>query len=127
MSKMHALEVFYGLIYVVIEGFRELRCADETVSVLLAKEDYVDLLRRFRNGVFHYQKDPIDSRLFDFMVREDSEIWVRDIHVALGKYLERRLSIREGVEQFSRMFANDRDNGSPKSTLERFSRIFRPR
>lgn len=105
MSKIHALEVLYGLIFVVIEGFRELKCKDERVENLLAAENYVDLLRRFRNGVFHYQKEPMDPRLVTFMTRENSGKWIREMHATLGAFLERELSIKEGIERYKAMFS----------------------
>jgi hypothetical protein len=105
MSKIHALEVLYGLIFVVIEGFRDLKCKDERVERLLAAENYVDLLRRFRNGVFHYQTGPMDPRLVAFMTRENSEKWIREIHSALGAFLERELPIKEGIERYKAMFS----------------------
>ncbi len=42
-----AIEVFYGLIYVVIEGYRELGFKYEKVDVLLEQSQYVHRLRRF--------------------------------------------------------------------------------
>lgn len=105
MSKAHALEVLYGLIFVVAEGFRELKCKDERVEKLLAAEEYVDLLRRFRNGVFHYQKEPMDPRLVAFMTREGSEEWIRDMHAALGAFLMRELAIKEGIERYKALFS----------------------
>jgi hypothetical protein len=105
MSKIHALEVLYGLIFVVIEGFRELNCKDERVEKLLTAEKYVDLLRRFRNGVFHYQKEPMDPRLVSFITREGSGEWIREMHAALGAFFMRELPIKEGIERYKAMFS----------------------
>jgi hypothetical protein len=82
-SQFLRLEVFYSLIYVVIEGYRELSFQYEKVEVLLEQADYVDRLRRFRNAVFHYQRDPINLKLIDFLDAKDSEKWTK-ISIALS-------------------------------------------
>ena len=78
-SKVMTLTVFYGLIYVVVEGYRELQLKDETIDALLTNIDFVDHLRRFRNAVFHFQKVPLDERLVAFLAMPDSEIWIRPV------------------------------------------------
>jgi hypothetical protein len=123
MSKVHALEVLYGLIFVVIEGFRELKCKDERVEKLLAAEDYVELLRRFRNGVFHYQKEPMDPRLVTFMTRERSGEWIREMHAALGAFLERELPIKEGIERYKAMFSEGA--GATAKSFTEFAEVLR--
>jgi hypothetical protein len=44
------LQVFYALMYVVMEGYRELGCHDPEVDRLLAQSDLVEAFRRFRNA-----------------------------------------------------------------------------
>ncbi|WP_407194628.1 hypothetical protein [Bradyrhizobium sp. STM 3566] len=56
------MAVFYGLFYVVIEGYRPLELKEEAIDALLGANDYESRLRRFRNAVFHYQADPFDKR-----------------------------------------------------------------
>ena len=53
------LGVFYSLLYVVVEGYKELGCNDDTVDALLAQNHYVDGPGRFRNATFHFQEHPI--------------------------------------------------------------------
>ena len=50
----------------VIEGWQELGLADPAVDRLLMSPK-VDLLRRYRDGVFHFQPDYFDSRFMDFI------------------------------------------------------------
>ena len=60
---------FYSALWVVIEAWRECPLTDETVDELLthpAFEQNVQLLRRFRNGVYHYQPDLINERVLAF-------------------------------------------------------------
>ncbi|AHG92857.1 hypothetical protein J421_5322 (plasmid) [Gemmatirosa kalamazoonensis] len=54
----------------VIEGWEELKLADERIDALLAsgkEAGHRSTLFRFRHGVFHYQRDPDDPRFADFM------------------------------------------------------------
>ena len=50
------LEVFYALLYVVVEGYNELGCQDSSVDSLLARPGFLEAFRRFRNAIFHFQE-----------------------------------------------------------------------
>jgi hypothetical protein len=92
-SVFAAMSVWYALLYVVIEGYRELECKDENVDRLLSQDEYVQTLRRFRNAIFHYQEDPLPKKLFEFLMTEDSEKWISGVNRALKSFLERNLRI----------------------------------
>lgn len=77
--------LWYGSLYVVVEGWRTLKLKDPVVDELLAS-NYVLLLRRYRNGVFHFQKNYYDDRFLDFMRPPDTPEWVHDVHSAFGRY-----------------------------------------
>jgi hypothetical protein len=49
----------------------------------------VQLLRRFRNGVFHYQKRYFDERFTDFISAQDTVEWVHDLTNAIGAFFRR--------------------------------------
>jgi hypothetical protein len=125
MSKVSALEVFYGLVYVVIEGFRQMRCSDERVEKLLAEGEKVDLLRRFRNVVFHFQAETFDQRLLDFMTQENSGGWVLNVHAALGAFLEHKLPMKAGLERYAKMIADDPQKESQEAVYDRVLRLLR--
>src|SRR5438034_786877 len=55
------MSYWYSALFVVIEGWRHLGLSEPTIDALLASPN-VDLLRRYRNGVFHFQKDYSDDR-----------------------------------------------------------------
>jgi hypothetical protein len=97
-SKMQVLEVFYALLYVVVEGYRAVGIKDETIEKLLDEADYEDQLRRFRNTVFHYQNDVIDKRLVEFMDAKDSEKWTRKLYAAFERFFVDTLPIKETLE-----------------------------
>lgn len=80
---------WFASLYVVVEGWKELRLSDPAVDKLLMSE-YVDILRRFRNGVFHYQKDYFDGRLMDLVDNEEAIEWAVQLHSAFGDYFLRR-------------------------------------
>jgi hypothetical protein len=47
---------WYGTLFVVVEGWKESRLSDPEVDRLLSSPK-TELLRRFRNGMFHFQTD----------------------------------------------------------------------
>ncbi len=50
------MSYWYGGLYVVIEGWLNLKLSDPVIDSLL-NSDNVGLLKRYRNGVFHFQKN----------------------------------------------------------------------
>ncbi|MBI2585731.1 MAG: hypothetical protein HYW28_07640 [Rhodospirillales bacterium] len=101
-SRIQAMVVFYGLLYVVVEGYRELKLKDEAIDALLCKDQYENLLRRFRNAVFHFQKYPFDKRLVEFLIAENSEHWVRELHGAFSRFFIATLPIKDSLDRMNR-------------------------
>jgi hypothetical protein len=97
-SAMLRLQVFYALIYVVVDGYRELGCEDADVDRLLKNAAYVDSMRRFRNANFHFQEDPFSPKLVDFLHAEGSEDWVRALYFALDRFFTERLQLKEVIK-----------------------------
>jgi hypothetical protein len=80
------MSLWYGELYVVIEGYQELKLSDSTIDALLASPN-VDLLKRYRNGVFHFQKNYFDDRFIAFMRdAKDPVRWVGDLNRAFGAF-----------------------------------------
>lgn len=81
-----AMSYWYGGLHVVIEGWLELRLADPEIDALLASPN-VDLLRRYRNGIFHYQRAYLDAR-FRELIRDGTDVvqWVRGLNSAFGRF-----------------------------------------
>lgn len=100
-SSFARLSVLYGLIYVVIEGYKELKYTNEQIDTLLAQDDFVDALRLFRNATFHYQKKPISEKALKFLELEESEIWIRELHIAFKLFFEKELPIKEMLEKIN--------------------------
>lgn len=81
-----AMSYWYAGLYVVIEGWRELGLHDDRVDPLLESPN-VELLRRYRNGTFHYQRRYWSERLIELIQDgEDVPAWVRDLNRMFGRY-----------------------------------------
>jgi hypothetical protein len=81
---------WYTGLYVVIEGWRELKLADSKIDELLASPN-VDLLRRYRHGVCHFQKDYNDARFMDLINQQGIALWIREVNRELGRYFLDRI------------------------------------
>ena len=80
------MSYWYGGLYVVIEGWKRLRLSDPTIDNLLASPN-VQLLKQYRNGVFHYQPKYFDKRFIRFMTKGQNAVeWVRSLNLAFGGY-----------------------------------------
>jgi len=80
------LALWLGLLYVVVEGWRDLEHSDDSISPLLESPN-VELLRRFRNGAFHFQSDYFDKRFTDLLFGPNAPLlWAEEVHQALGDW-----------------------------------------
>lgn len=71
-------------LYVVIEGWRELKLKDEEIDALL-ESPHVSALRRFRNGVFHFQKSYFDER-FMGLFEDGGAVWASKLHNVFSRF-----------------------------------------
>lgn len=99
---LNRLAVAYGLLYVVIEGYKELNLEDKEIDTLLANTDYVLKLRRLRNSMFHYQKHPLPKKFWDFIFIPDSEQWIKKLKSAFERYFTSTLGIQEFLENLKK-------------------------
>jgi hypothetical protein len=109
-SATMRLQVFYALLFVVVEGYREFGYQDAKVDRLLAQTDHVDALRRFRNAVFHPQEQPISPKLTALINAEGSETWTYDLYRALKAFFESQLPIRDFLARLSKDAADGTDS-----------------
>jgi hypothetical protein len=84
------MSLWFALLYTAIEGWRQLRLSDNSVDDLLSNEKYVNLLRRYRNGVDHFQPTYWDDRFAEMISEEPTAIWATALTDALGAYFIRR-------------------------------------
>lgn len=84
------MSYWYGSLYVVIEGWRQLQLTDPKIDLLLLSSN-VRFLKKYRDGVFHFQRNYFDDRFLGFIKAGHSVEWVRTIHSELGEYFRREI------------------------------------
>jgi hypothetical protein len=77
--------VWYGMLYVVVEGIRRLKINDSRINRLLRSRNTY-LLEGFRHSVFHYQEKYYDPRFENFLRKKSTDKWVRRLHFEIGRY-----------------------------------------
>jgi hypothetical protein len=91
-KALHAfmfMSYWYATLYVVTEGWKDLGLSDPAVDALLT-EPHLALLKRYRNGVYHFQADYFDKRYQDFVDQGQAAInWVHKLHAAFTVYFTR--------------------------------------
>lgn len=82
------LSYWYAGLYVVCEGWQELKLSDPEINALL-QSPHLEFLKRFRHGVYHYQSDYFDKRFMNALVRgKDFDEWAEALMLAFNRYFE---------------------------------------
>jgi hypothetical protein len=72
---------------VVCEGWQELKLSDAEIDGLLASP-HLEILKRFRHGVYHFQADYFDKRFMGALVLgQDFDNWVSSLANAFARFL----------------------------------------
>ena len=80
------MSYWYGGLYVVIEGWKQLVLSDGTIDLLL-KSKNVALLKTYRNGVFHFNKKYYDNHFLDLISKGEKSVnWIRALNKEFGRY-----------------------------------------
>ncbi|MEM3609484.1 MAG: hypothetical protein QW076_01050 [Candidatus Anstonellales archaeon] len=79
------MSLWYGLLYVVIEGWQELELKDTMVDSLI-KNKNTDLLKNYRHGVFHFHKIDSDIKFEKFFQEETTVEWIRTLNREFGRW-----------------------------------------
>ena len=80
------LSYWYAGLYVVAEGWKALALSDPTIDSLLNSSNLV-LLRRYRNGTFHFQKAYNDQRFVELIDQGEEVVsWERALNEQFGRY-----------------------------------------
>ena len=87
IESMMYMSLWYGLLYVVIEGWESLKLRDNVIDKLL-KSRNTNLLKCYRNAVFHYPKkrEYNDKRFENFYKEQTTVKWVRGLNSEFGRY-----------------------------------------
>jgi hypothetical protein len=98
-GTMGIIAHYYGSLFVVIEGWEEIGLKDAVIESLLRHPAaYKDLLRRFRNGAFHYRPSVIDHKTLGIMKKgEEHVLWVRALHDEFIRFFREWLSSFKGT------------------------------
>jgi hypothetical protein len=83
-----------GMLFAVVEGYRELQLEDPKVDQLLNQAGRVDVLRRCRNGAFHFQKDYFDDRFMAAILDLLFSQWAIDLTMALARCIENEIEAK---------------------------------
>jgi len=79
---------WHGSLYVVVEGWRELGLRDAEIDGLLLSQ-YVDVLRRYRNGTFHFQRRYMGNQFSELFKQGDAIVtWVRQLSAAFKRFID---------------------------------------
>jgi len=75
--------------YVVLEGWKELGWHDARIDDMLARyPGHVDVLRRCRNAVYHFQRGLFDERIGKCLEDKDEELrWKGALHFEFQRFL----------------------------------------
>jgi hypothetical protein len=80
------MSYWYAGLYVVIEGWTGLKLHDTVIDELV-KSPNVALLKRYRHGVFHFQKKYNDTRFREFIEQGEKPVeWVRQLTSELSRW-----------------------------------------
>lgn len=74
-------------LYVVIEGWETAKFQDPVIDALLAVSNHKDVLRRLRNGTFHYQRSLVSEKFGDFLNSYDALLWLYTLHTEFCRWL----------------------------------------
>jgi hypothetical protein len=82
---------WYAGLYVVIEGWKELHLSDAAIDELLRSSN-VELLKRYRNGVYHFQRNYNDKRFDEYVTQgNDAVTWVRRLNEQFGRFFLQKI------------------------------------
>ena len=84
-----ALAHWLASLYVVVEGWQEIGEPDPVISNLILKyDDYYQLMRRFRNAVYHFQPKPMSEKISDFLeVKSEGHAWAYALLFEFKRFL----------------------------------------
>ena len=87
------LDLWYGCLFVVVEGWRKEKIRDEAVTAFLRDRAKRALLEGYRNAVFHYGSSYIDARQEKLFRDEAFVEWVSGLHDAISNFFLREIPV----------------------------------
>lgn len=85
-EKYIYMSYWYAGLYVVISGWKTLQLQDDKINELL-KSPNAGLLYRYRNAVFHFQRNYFHDKFMKFLKQGEASVeWVSNLHEEFGRY-----------------------------------------
>jgi hypothetical protein len=81
------MQIWYGMLFVVVEGWEQSGLRDPEIEQLLTDADHVTKLRNFRNAVFHYQKQFLPVKQEGLFADQATVDWVTNLSDAFKRKL----------------------------------------
>ncbi len=92
----YLISQFYASLYVVVEGWKDLKLKDSLIDNLLDNE-LVKLLKRYRNSVYHYQPKMLEDRYMAFLKKSETTAeWTSHLHTEFCYFYMKLLYSFEG-------------------------------
>jgi len=82
-SIIFKTSLWYALLYVVVEGYENLKIKNPAGDSILTQGSHRSSLRIFRNSIFHYQKALFGPKQHQFLNEPESFQWATELHAAL--------------------------------------------
>jgi hypothetical protein len=83
---------WYASLWTVIEGWKEIGFKDALVDSLLdSSPDQCEMLRRFRNAIYHYQPELLEPRMLNFLEAQQAAIWADTLHYEFQRFFDEKL------------------------------------
>ncbi len=80
------MSYWYASMFVVIEGWQQLGLSDPKIDNLL-KSPNVKLLKHYRHGVFHFQRNYFDKRFIELIRDGQNAVkWIRDLREEFSRF-----------------------------------------
>ena len=80
------LSYWYAALYVVVEGWQDLGLHDPRIDKLLESKN-LNLLKRFRNAVFHFQRIYFNDRCLEFISEGEKCVdWIRGLNSEFSRF-----------------------------------------
>ncbi len=89
VERISRLTLWGATLYVVIEGWRKWKFSNVVVDEMI-EDPKAEMLRQFRNKIFHAETGVIHPFVQDFVDTPDSFRWSYNLHRAFGIYFNRQ-------------------------------------
>lgn len=91
------MQIWYGLLYVVIEGWEQAGLKVAEIDGLLTETDKVAKLRAFRNAVFHFQRQFLPTKQEGLFADRSMVEWITKLSDAYKRVM--MIEMRDEIDK----------------------------